>query len=166
LAGAPEQFWSAGKEEGSSDDDQVGKVGLEEKGLSFWYFEGEEDGEDIKREFKARLAGAEALLGEELRLDVVEEARRIFTLCGAVVGELDEKLGTEMDVVEAIQRRQRERVGENKDSKAHADDIAMKGRGPEMLLIWLRRPEVTGGLVALGCLAYVALAKLDLVFGW
>ncbi|TKA76709.1 hypothetical protein B0A55_03934 [Friedmanniomyces simplex] len=46
--------------------------------LAFLSFDGNEDGEDIKGVFKARLARAEGLLTPQERREVVEEAQRLF----------------------------------------------------------------------------------------
>ena len=59
-------------------------------GLAFWHFFGEEDGEDIKNEFKARLSDVEGLLDVEQRQDIVDEALSIFKYLALLVGELDE----------------------------------------------------------------------------
>ncbi|MCJ1281604.1 heme oxygenase [Xylographa opegraphella] len=63
-------------------------------GLAFWHFPGEEDGEDIKNEFKARLNDIEALLNVEQRQDIVDEASSIFRYLALLVGELDEIVTT------------------------------------------------------------------------
>ncbi|MCJ1431331.1 heme oxygenase [Xylographa pallens] len=59
-------------------------------GLAFWHFPGEEDGEDVKNEFKARLNDVEGLLDVEQRQDIVDEALSIFKNLALLVGELDE----------------------------------------------------------------------------
>lgn len=60
-------------------------------GFSFLYFpESGEDGEDIKAEFKSRLAESEALLTDEERAEVVEAAQGLFDDCIGLVRELDE----------------------------------------------------------------------------
>lgn len=58
-------------------------------GLSFWHFPGDNDGEDIKVEFKARLVDVEGVLTAEQRQDIVHEACQIFRYCGLLVKELD-----------------------------------------------------------------------------
>lgn len=57
--------------------------------FSFLSFEGEHDGEDIKAEFKARLTGADALLTDKDRHDIVQAARELFDCCITLVGLLD-----------------------------------------------------------------------------
>lgn len=58
-------------------------------GLSFFHFPGEEDGEDIKLEFKRRYAELELLLTDAEKDEVVQEAHIIFDSMGAIVKELD-----------------------------------------------------------------------------
>ncbi|KAK0257418.1 hypothetical protein LTR02_007409 [Friedmanniomyces endolithicus] len=60
--------------------------------LSFLYFDGDEDGEDLKRDFKAGLARAEGLLSGQEREEVVEEAQALFDRCIALVAVLDREL--------------------------------------------------------------------------
>jgi len=60
--------------------------------LAFLSFEGDEDGEDIKKGFKIRLARAEMLLTPQERDEVVEEAQRLFEHCIALVHDLDRQV--------------------------------------------------------------------------
>ncbi|KAK3614450.1 hypothetical protein LTR56_027245 [Elasticomyces elasticus] len=60
--------------------------------LAFLSFDGDEDGEDVKRDFKARLLRAEDLMTKQERQDVIEEAQRLFDRCIAVVYELDRQV--------------------------------------------------------------------------
>ena len=60
-----------------------------EYGLMFWHFTGSRDGEDIKDDFKTRIAEIEDLLTADERQEIVAEAEEIFTLCALVVEELD-----------------------------------------------------------------------------
>lgn len=64
-----------------------------DSGLSFFDFEGYEDGEDIKRVFKRRIAEAEGLLTEGEKEDIIKEARVIFGFMLEMVGVLDEVCG-------------------------------------------------------------------------
>lgn len=57
--------------------------------LSFWNFEGELDGEDIKDDFKARFNKAVAVLDDTERQDVIDESVRIFETCSQMVAWLD-----------------------------------------------------------------------------
>ncbi|EON63949.1 hypothetical protein W97_03178 [Coniosporium apollinis CBS 100218] len=95
LVGAGEGFWR-GIRYGHRDSGEEEKEerGLEQVGLSFWHFVGEGDGEDIKREFKRRLAEAETVFTEKERWEVVEEAVEIFRRSLLLVEELDELLGS------------------------------------------------------------------------
>jgi Heme oxygenase len=63
--------------------------------LTFWHFDDDHDGEDIKSEFKARFESAAAQLTEAECRDVVEEAVEIFRICAAVVEGLDRAFETE-----------------------------------------------------------------------
>ncbi|MCJ1376936.1 heme oxygenase [Xylographa soralifera] len=68
-------------------------------GLYFWHFPGEEDGEDMKNEFKARLNDVEGLLDVEQRQDIVDEAIAIFKYLALLVGELDEIVAAKLSTV-------------------------------------------------------------------
>ena len=100
LVGAGEDFWARSPTTRRPESEQVvqEKRGLledfEALGLSFWFHPGDRDGEDVKAEFKARLLEAEELLTVEERADVVAEAKKIFTRCTMLVGELDEMFGS------------------------------------------------------------------------
>ncbi|KAG4441369.1 hypothetical protein IFR05_003126 [Cadophora sp. M221] len=63
-------------------------------GLQFFHFPGEEDGEDLKVLFKARIAEAEVLLTEGEKGDIVLEAQYIFTYMLKLVDQLDAVMGT------------------------------------------------------------------------
>ncbi|KAK3174192.1 hypothetical protein OEA41_001436 [Lepraria neglecta] len=85
LRQAGSGFWTgSGGEKGTDMDDY----------LSFWTFDGQEDGEDIKTEFKRRFAGVEAYLTDEECEDVVQEAVYIMQSMLEVVGEIAETVGT------------------------------------------------------------------------
>jgi len=64
------------------------------QGLQFFHFDGEEDGEDIKREFKTRFAEADILLSEGEKDDIIQEAQHIFIYMIEMVGELDRICGS------------------------------------------------------------------------
>jgi hypothetical protein len=57
--------------------------------LSFWQFEGGDDGLDIKNDFKRRFDNVAAQLTASERTDVVEEAVQIFKMCREMVELLD-----------------------------------------------------------------------------
>lgn len=61
-------------------------------GFSFLSFDGDHDGEDIKADFKARLATADTLFSQQEREDMVGEARNLFEDCIALVGMLDRQI--------------------------------------------------------------------------
>ena len=82
LLAARDSAWRNGSDTNSG----VGSA----SGLSFWHFPGNEDGEDLKHAFKARLAAIEGLLTLEERRDILDEAQQIFQNLALLVGELDE----------------------------------------------------------------------------
>ena len=65
-------------------------------GLSFWGFDGEQDGEDLRTEYKARVAGVEALLSPEERDEVVGEGVLIMGFLVEVVRELEREIPARM----------------------------------------------------------------------
>ncbi|KAF2475098.1 heme oxygenase-like protein [Lindgomyces ingoldianus] len=157
-----EEFWRSAREQDAEKAEveaEPERVGLLERGLSFWNFDGAHDGEDIKAEFKRRLAGAEDFFTPDERVDIIEEAKNIFKYSASLVQELDEKIGT--DAAKLAQ------VGHVDSGTLRANDkmkVAEKVINPNMsqsAVTWLRRPEITGVFVALGCLACVALLRLD-----
>ena len=100
LQNAGEEFWT-----GVSSSLEDAPVRLEKKrghrgdpnnvipGLSFFHFPGDEDGEDIKAEFKRRYAELELLLSAEEQVEVIKEALVIFDSMGAIVQELNDLCG-------------------------------------------------------------------------
>jgi heme oxygenase len=115
----------------------------ERLGLSFWFWSSLEDGLDIKAEFKRRLDGIERLLTEDMRREVVEEAREVFVRCESLVGELDELVGRQGEVVEGLKSRQMKESQEHKTVVLHA-----RKKGGFMGL-WPRRPWIDGGFIGL-----------------
>lgn len=69
-------------------------------GLQFFNFVGSQDGEDLKTEFKKRIAEAEMLLTTREKDDVVLEAEHIFTYMIKLVHQLDIAMGTQEDDLE------------------------------------------------------------------
>ena len=61
-----------------------------EECLTFWHFDGDQDGEDIKNDFKTRFEAVAAQLSKEERQDVVDEAVEVFKMCGVIVEDLDQ----------------------------------------------------------------------------
>ena len=152
LLNAGSEFWGI---DATAEKVDVGKR-LAEGGLSFWHFPGQFDGEDIKLEFKNRLAAAERLLSVDQRVDIIEEAKMIFEFSAALVDELDGMLGSKEAEQQLNPPDKREALSSKTSVSA---PVLVKSR--PALAHFIRRPEVTGTLVALGCLACVALLKLQ-----
>ncbi|RAL68407.1 hypothetical protein DID88_007138 [Monilinia fructigena] len=55
---------------------------MKKDGLQFFDFVGDEDGEDIKREFKRRIAETEVQLTDSEKADIIKEAQAIFSFYG------------------------------------------------------------------------------------
>lgn len=169
LLNAGEDFWPAVIPISTSG--LVNKIpsNLKERGLSFWHFPGPHDGEDIKATFKSRLAAAESLFSPDERVDIIEEAKNIFRLCAELVGELDTLVGTDFVALQAAQRSpkqektaatEKEIIGVAVVAVQDAQDVH-KGKRSDTITTFLRRPDVTGTLVAAACLACVMLIKLQ-----
>jgi heme oxygenase len=151
LTKAPDPFWrSAAQAIGKGTE--AGEPPLSERGLSLWNFDGEQDGEDIKAQFKARLADADVLFTDEERVDVIEEAKQIFVRSAQLVEELDRVLGTDIEVL----KRPQQQLHDTTTVEEKEEGLVMSTKEAVM---WLKRPEVTGAAVALGCLVCVALLK-------
>ena len=142
LMKAGEGFGRGGEKKAGSD------VPLGEAGLSFFSFPGTEDGEDIKAEFKERLAAAEDLFTAQEREEVVAEASEIFKYSANLVRELDELLATPREMLAAVEAAEKD-----KEKSEEVERAMMRVRRPRA---WLRRPEVTGVVVALSCVAWFA----------
>ncbi|KAF2686738.1 heme oxygenase-like protein [Lentithecium fluviatile CBS 122367] len=153
LLKAGNAFWNTGTEDEVPKEDKE-TLRLEDKGLSFWSFPGQHDGLDIKEAFKARLEAAETLLTPDERVDIIEEAKTIFKLSASLVEELDQKLGTDLEKLKLFNAAQRHQVEKISDQSVTVTPNMAKTVGT-----WLHRPEVTGTVVALGCLACVALLR-------
>ncbi len=96
LYAAGEDFWaqSQQKSEGVFREEKLSEETQEQptaqyRGLSFFHFPGNEDGEDIKRDFKARFAEVDHTLTGDERREIVAESGRIFEFSIAMVQELD-----------------------------------------------------------------------------
>ncbi|KAF2733864.1 heme oxygenase-like protein [Polyplosphaeria fusca] len=148
LAAAPSEFWRSGT--------AVAPPELSEKGLAFWHFGGEKDGEDVKAVFRERLEGIEGLFTDEERVDVIEEAKGIFERCVGLVEELDRVVGTDLGSLKKGKEGEKGEEGE----KSRAEDV-LREKCEEAPVGWMSRPEVTGAVFALGCLACVALLQVD-----
>ncbi len=94
LRGAGAGFWGEkGVEGGKGLGDDEKEAGMDGY-LGFWTFEGEEDGEDLKAEFKDRFASVEGILTEAEKDEVVQEAVFIMQSMIGVVVEISEVFGT------------------------------------------------------------------------
>jgi heme oxygenase len=153
LLKAGNHFWTADNENHIFNADQEA-FRLEEQGLSFWSFPGEHDGLDIKELFKTRLEAAELLLTSDERVDIIEEAKVIFKLSASLVDELDQKLSTDLERLSQFHAAQRHQVDKTSE-KTSAPTLS----STKMVGTWYHRPEVTGAVVALSCLACVALVR-------
>ncbi|KAK4546326.1 hypothetical protein LTR36_002003 [Oleoguttula mirabilis] len=88
FANAGPEFWTG--EPGVALAEKQDKTDV--PGFSFLSFEGEEDGEDLKADFKARLVDTEVLLTDQERQEVIDGAHELFDHCIQLVGELDRKV--------------------------------------------------------------------------
>lgn len=149
LMNAGEGFWRRedGGDQGSGNAPQLP---LQDKGMALWNFEGDNDGDDIKAEFKRRLAEADTLLSLEQRQDIVEEAKEIFRFSALLVKELDEKLQTDMSLLEPARQRRKRAEEKGKDS---GGKIATRSQDFRARLRW---PEVTAAMVGVACVVAAA----------
>jgi heme oxygenase len=86
LASAEPEFWTSHTNAGPA---LAEKTPLGMPGFSFLSFDGEEDGEDIKVEYKKQLAEGESLLTVQEREDIMEASQELFERCIAIVKKLD-----------------------------------------------------------------------------
>ncbi|KAF2000881.1 heme oxygenase-like protein [Amniculicola lignicola CBS 123094] len=174
LRKAGPEFWATGtgpeadnekKANGGSEQDMLAGA----MGLGVWNFDGENDGEDIKAEFKERLAEAEMFFTPDERVDVIEEAKQIFGRCAGLVDELDDMLGTDLQNLTRLDAGAGKLAKETEREAVGQAELVTptKSQSPSQAVVtWLRKPEVTGAAVALGCLVCFALLKMDPVGGW
>jgi len=90
LANSGTEFWL--QQSNAIDTQRDEKTPLEVPGFSFLSFDGDEDGEDIKALFKARLSRAEELLTSQEKRDVIEAAELLFDRSILLVTEMDRML--------------------------------------------------------------------------
>jgi hypothetical protein len=158
LLKAGPEYWPADDKQGTDK-----APSLAERGLSFWHFPGRFDGEDIKAEFKSRLAAAETLFTSDERVDIIEEAKNIFQRCADLVQELDEMVATDLGEAKIDINLSSQSTPDTKEplisTKAEQDPAnnPAQSRGPFLRV--MKRPEITGTLVALGCLVCVVLLR-------
>ncbi|CAA9961577.1 Heme-oxygenase multi-domain protein [Pyrenophora teres f. maculata] len=167
LLKAPPGFWPA--------DHNGQEADLQDRGLSFWHFPGSLDGEDIKAEFKARLADAEGLFTPDERVDMIEEAKHIFRLCATLVDELDDMVGTDMQTAQqhVFQHHGQHPPDSSPVPQSEKQDlmgvsqvlgmrVAPVSKSSDAFTLFFKRPEVTGTIVAVGgFLACFALFRLQ-----
>ncbi|GAB1733685.1 hypothetical protein NU195Hw_g381t1 [Hortaea werneckii] len=88
LAQAGPGFWT-GSEQDASEEKSSETKKLEIPGFTFLSFDSEQDGEEMKAEFKSRLAETEVLLTNDERQEVIAAAQGLFDDCIGLVHELD-----------------------------------------------------------------------------
>lgn len=109
-------------------------------GLSFFNFVGDEDGEDLKLEFKKRIAEAEVLLTEGEKQDIIQEAQDIFRFMVEMVDELDNVMGTSEEDLQANRVREKSVFKKQRDSvEIHKLRISRTSDGEEPMLIEMPR---------------------------
>lgn len=74
-------------------------------GLQFFHFLGDEDGEDIKVEFKKRVNEMSPLLTTAEQEDIIREAQIIFEFMVDMVAELDRVMETDGDDIDSVRLR-------------------------------------------------------------
>lgn len=98
-------------------------------GLQFFNFNGAYDGEDIKTEFKTRIAEAEHLLTEGEKEDIVTEAGHIFKFMVGMVEMLDNVMGTSEEDVESVRIASKQPgLVSSRDSVAVAQERLFKSK--------------------------------------
>ena len=86
LASPEPEFWTAHTNAGPALAEKT-PPGM--PGFSFLSFDGEQDGEDIKAEYKKRLAEGENLLSAQEREDITAASQELFERCIQIVKKLD-----------------------------------------------------------------------------
>ncbi|KAH7362521.1 hypothetical protein B0T11DRAFT_318198 [Plectosphaerella cucumerina] len=107
--------------------------------LSFFHFAGKSDGEELKLEFKRRLADAEDKVGPQERHDIVQEAICIFENMLLLVAQLDTVCDTALDAnadadpimasPAAFGTRLRDSVAVAKERRAVAQNLSSDSEG-------------------------------------
>jgi heme oxygenase len=146
-----EEFWQNGAPRSSGGAEKEDALSLDNAGLSFFCFPGAEDGEDIKAEFKHRLAAGEDIFTPQEREDVIQEAQDIFRYSAGLVEELDELLATSAEKVAAVESVQQTReTAKSKESQDITSSSSFLSRA------WIKRSETSTVVLGLGCLAWLA----------
>ncbi|KAF2670226.1 heme oxygenase-like protein [Microthyrium microscopicum] len=136
---------------------------FEAAGLSFWFWSGMNDGVDIKAEFKRRLDSFESVLTEEMRQDVIEEAKEIFIRCEGLVGELDEAVGRQGVVIQSVksQSRANDELGQStaviERQAAKPGLLDRLGLRPSPGQNWTEMPGYAGLALAISCAGWYAM---------
>ncbi|KAI9733199.1 MAG: heme oxygenase [Claussenomyces sp. TS43310] len=97
-------------------------------GMQFFNFIGDDDGEDLKREFKNRITEAEAMLTSQEKKDIVSESETIFSFMIDMVAELDEVFGTSEEDIEIATQQQAKSFWRKRDSVFVARDRMSRRR--------------------------------------
>ena len=105
LREAGAEFWMTTGVDKEREKGGDGDIGIDKTSLSFWNFDGEADGEDVKAEFKQRFGEIEEWLTGEEREEVVQEAVFIMESLMGVVEEIAETVGKEDPCPKAAGRR-------------------------------------------------------------
>ncbi|KAF2028858.1 heme oxygenase-like protein [Setomelanomma holmii] len=156
LLRAGPDFWLA-----CGASEKRGDLNLPERGLSFWHFPGQFDGEDIKIEFKAHLAAAEGLFTTDERVDIIEEAKNIFEHCANLVQELDNMTDAHRAEHDPSKDKALQEMANGEKTlsiRSSADNpqrVSSIDKPTDRIVRFIRRPEVIGTIVALGCLVCV-----------
>ncbi|KAF2817267.1 heme oxygenase-like protein [Mytilinidion resinicola] len=145
-----EEFWRKGGAQSGGEAEKKEVVPLDEAGLSFLCFPGLDDGEDIKAEFKSRLAAAEELFTPQEREDVIQESQEIFRYSVGLVEELDELLATNLEKAAAVEAAQKTK------ETARRKEVQDVGSSGFLHSRWLQSPDVSTVVLSLGCVAWLA----------
>ena len=160
LRGAGAGFWNGGGGGDAGWGDGEGRVWPDGRGggvdrwLRFWTFEGGEDGEDLKAEFKARFAAVEGTLTEAEKEAVVREAVVVMRLMDGLVVEICDAVGTGVAAPVAGWAVGGERVGGRGD----------EGAGVRWLLLKHVLPMGLVELIAAGVRSAVGVGMAGWVF--
>lgn len=144
---------------------------LADVGLSFFHFDGNEDGEDIKASFKSRLWAADSILTLEEREDVTQEAKTIFQLCEALVTELDELFSTPAEVVRDLKAPNLPATALNMASDAAPPvqeailrNRRLSGHPPTTVTLqpslWSLHSSLAALVIAVSCASWYAMSRL------
>lgn len=87
LASAGTDFWLGSETLGSEPDDE--QIILQQPGFTFLSFDGDHDGEELKKSFKAQLDDADIKLTAKERQEVVAAGQDLFQHCINLIEEID-----------------------------------------------------------------------------